>query len=1664
MMVIDSDAVKALEEAVDARIKTATKSKSSTHVAEVLDVDSDGTVWVHVFGGAEKTPATTSLASVSKGDIVSATIANGSVTVNGSSSSPSATVTYVDEMNLAIGEYARNAIAGILGDVVKVKTLIAEKASIEDLVATNATVSQLTADYANLNTVVAGKVDTAYLQANYATLGALSAVSADVEDLTADYAELGTVVAGKIDATYASLHYAEIDLANVNNAWIEDGTIKDGVITNAMIGSLSANKLTAGTINGANINVTNLNADNITTGTINGQRIGAGSLSLDKLSEDVYTESEIDAKLDTMQAEIDGAIETWTGTDRPTLQNSPASGWTTADDRHKHVGDVYFVVNSNSQYNGYNYRFTENGTYPNATYEWVHIQDNDVQAALGRIQTVEGEITQFDSDISDLKTDTGSLKTRTTNLETRMTTAEGNISDKVSTSTFNELSSTVDTNSATITSMSTVISNNGLTESTNISQTVNTVQQTASGNSSVISQLVTTLGTNVDGTTKTGDVVQRTSAVEQDLSSFKTTVSSTYATQTNLDNVANRQMAYSATSSTGASTATKEVSCANFPALAAGATVTVRFSVANTATSAIKLNVNSTGDKTVYVNGATTGSSNQLLWAANANITFTYDGTYWRVVSEPRSWYGTCSTAAGTAAKTSAINEVVVCKGTTISLNMTNENTSTSATLNVGSTAAKNVYYGTTTTSPTTENGFGWTAASTASFVFDGQYWRIGDTSALSKLMSMQTTISTHTTQIAQNAEAIELKASQTDMDALTGRVSTAETNISTNAGNIALKASQTEVDGLTGRVSTAESNITANATAIDLRVEKSGVIAAINASTETSGGSTVKISADKVNIEGAAIFSNYSTTSQMNTAIGNAVDNIKIGGRNYVLNSAGVLADKRGSASESRNEYVALDLGQSYMDVPEGTQVTVSFDLVMDVATANPTLQVYNTNNDGPKCFRGTAGHGEAAGKTVSFTAAVGSVINERVSVTGYIGDRDNPSKSTNWLEIYSVYNTGNFFSIANLKLEVGNKATDWTPAPEDQIAYVDNLEIGGTNLLRNTNTLTEADLALARSTVSDNVITLTPTTSSAYAKFVVDYLDYLEYGSGTYTVSFDAKKGTSSYTSTKGPFVYLGFNASSRAENIFSASYDKYRGYELAPVLDSSWKRYTQTFNVPNDLTAGTDAALTTGSNLTVQFGMTAQYAPMLVRNVKLERGTKATDWAPAPEDTVYREQTIYIQATSVLEFPDIPQSWVVESSESVSEDELLRPNMLYETPKTHNESAYLAYAYSFKVYDEAEQEADKYEILEADTEYTLNLFDVDVMHSAKTSAQLGLMIYYNGGAIKFGGWKGLDYFSAADENTGYSHADRLRLTFTPHTSAVADTDGGNEAANQNMSHANASIRPAVLNIYNSVPSASGTMYMRIGSCHLSKGPKVDAPQWSTKPPTYRSIYPVTFVATQTQLASGEVLTTTPVVDDTNTVIDGGRIITGTLDATKVNVINLDASNITSGYLDANRIDTTNLVVSQTNVVGLGQALDAKADSTNVENSLSAMSTMIGGVSSNVDQVRTDLTGVTDNLDGRVSEIESHVTIGSNALGQPSITLDAMGGTSDISGMSAELTNTALSFLDHGNVVSYISNQKMYITEAEITESMALGNFAFIPLSDGSLAFKWTGAVNGT
>lgn len=89
------------------------------------------------------------------------------------------------------------------------------------------------------------------------------------------------------------------------------------------------------------------------------------------------------------------------------------------------------------------------------------------------------------------------------------------------------------------------------------------------------------------------------------------------------------QMLY-ATCDTAAGTVAKVASlAAGSLSLKAGATVAVKFTYANTASSPT-LNIAGTGAKAMYIQGV-----RDAYWTAGATVTFTYDGINWRVASEP---------------------------------------------------------------------------------------------------------------------------------------------------------------------------------------------------------------------------------------------------------------------------------------------------------------------------------------------------------------------------------------------------------------------------------------------------------------------------------------------------------------------------------------------------------------------------------------------------------------------------------------------------------------------------------------------------------------------------------------------------------------------------------------------------------------------------------------------------------------------------------------------------------------------------------------------------------------------------------------------------------------------------------------------------------------------
>lgn len=193
------------------------------------------------------------------------------------------------------------------------------------------------------------------------------------------------------------------------------------------------------------------------------------------------------------------------------------------------------------------------------------------------------------------------------------------------------------------------------TSSTNFTLTDRTATLVANainlGGLVTFSGLDSTARSKIDTAQSTADTAVTNAAAAQSTANSAGTAASSAQTTAN---TANARATYNyGTCATAAATAAKVVTCANFPALYAGATAWVKFTYANTAANPT-LNVNGTGAKAIYAYGSALTSSSAYNWVAGATVQFVYNGTQWELAdSAGLNKVNTAQTTADTA-KTNA--------------------------------------------------------------------------------------------------------------------------------------------------------------------------------------------------------------------------------------------------------------------------------------------------------------------------------------------------------------------------------------------------------------------------------------------------------------------------------------------------------------------------------------------------------------------------------------------------------------------------------------------------------------------------------------------------------------------------------------------------------------------------------------------------------------------------------------------------------------------------------------------------------------------------------------------------------------------------------------------------------------------------------------------------
>jgi hypothetical protein len=449
-------------------------------------------------------------------------------------------------------------------------------------------------------------------------------------------------------------------------------------------------------------------------------------------------------------------------------------------------------------------------------------------------------------------------------------------------------------------------------------------------------------------------------------------------------------------------------------------------------------------------------------------------------------------------------------------------------------------------------------------------------------------------------------------------------------------------------------------------------------------------------------------------TELSNAINNIDVGGRNLLLDTGThvtIPMSENFVAHNRQKTYkfapmIENDLKGFLLSFKNGESFTLSFDLNLPRVYKNSALTSSRIGAYIPFTFIDSNGtkhywYGTHSGEPVKTNHhtietidvnSLESLIDTEESFVGRYSCYMTPSESAATLlqnfytnpDAYSIncagvvfefggYTTGG--TISNFKMEYGNKATDWTPAPEDLETRVTNVEASlkvesdsitalvtrtttnETNIANNTtlanNAQTSANdartaAAIAQADIDDLEIgarnlALNTSESKSYTMTNAAGNDswakcnaYWSHGillkvGQTYTVSFDYKldwgdvtipgeacqigPGIGSDNGTNAPGTYLA-DTFAMVADLWNYGSGKYESGKFS---------YTFTNTKSIDLYFAFRMLRSFSYDIT---GVT-----MTISNFKMELGNKATDWTPAPEDMATSDELANLQSSTEL-----------------------------------------------------------------------------------------------------------------------------------------------------------------------------------------------------------------------------------------------------------------------------------------------------------------------------------------------------------------------------------------------------------------------------------------------
>ena len=338
----------------------------------------------------------------------------------------------------------------------------------------------------------------------------------------------------------------------------------------------------------------------------------------------------------------------------------------------------------------------------------------------------------------------------------------------------------------------------------------------------------------------------------------------------------------------------------------------------------------------------------------------------------------------------------------------------------------------------------------------------------LTTVTEVQGTVTNISTVVDEINNQLAVKVSQTDFDKLKGTVDTQAVQISANAKEISLKASQSSVNTITGNIESIQSELSVQA----------GSITAINSRVD---GQQTQI---------GTLQSSYSGLSSTIANVKNDFDNLQLGGRNLLLQSS--VADRTVISSNNATEYPITKTAMS-----EGSRNFVRVKRANP--NSNPTaLSLYSTISWN-MLSEDIRGSGQVV---VSFKARSKVPSKWSCMAATYNPTANNPSRrdldiGTEWKTYSIVFDsipaassglrfnpqqvvmdssinlTDFYIDICEYKVERGNKATDWTPAPEDMATITEMSNI--TQTVKDIQATVADKVSQAQFTILSNQVTTT-------------------------------------------------------------------------------------------------------------------------------------------------------------------------------------------------------------------------------------------------------------------------------------------------------------------------------------------------------------------------------------------------------------------------------------------------------------------------------------------------------------------------------------------------------------------------------------------------------------